>query len=61
MYGHAVRVQVYEQQGHFQTMFIDRCAYYGKADPAISAMSKSYEQSSLVHGISLKKKKQRPR
>ena len=60
MYGHAVRVQVYEQQGHFQTMFIDRCAYYGKADPAISAMSKSYEQSSLVHGISLKKKKQRP-
>eukprot|EP00943_MAST-04B_sp_MAST-4B-sp1_P009795 g9795.t1 len=57
LYGHAIRIEVFEQVGEFQCVLIDRCAYFGKFDPTVIA-----EANKLLKTLALqqKHKKKRP-
>ena len=58
LYGHAIRIEVFEQVGDLQRILIDRCAYFGKFDPAVIAEANKL-QTALARGQ--KEKKERPR
>ena len=68
MYGHAIRIEVFSQDGLYQTLLLDRCAYYGKFDPSIVALAQARvaqplspeEQVANASGVGLKKKNVRP-
>ena len=58
LYGHAIRIEVFEQVGDLQRILIDRCAYFGKFDPAVIAEANKLQTAQARRQ---KEKKERPR
>ena len=56
LYGHAIRIEVYEQVSEFQSLLIDRCAYFGKFDPAIIAEANSLQRKIAAQRTTKKKR-----
>ena len=56
LYGHAIRIEVFEQVGDLQRILIDRCAYFGKFDPVVVA-----EANKLQTALTQRQKEKRDR